>query len=294
MRDFRIVTDSCSDLGKDIRSAYDIDYVKMNIVTDGQSKPASLDWDLYSPRELYDTMRGGKRITTTQVPPEEFATYFGDCAEKGVDVLYIGCASALSGSVNTGTVIARSIMEKNPEMTIVCIDSLASCLGEGAIVVRAARLKAEGKSLSEVAAWVEENRLCCQQFCTVDTLDYLARAGRIKASKAFFGNLFGVKPIIISDAKGNNLATGKAKGRANALQQIVSSLKEILIDSENQTIYIAHGDCEADAEKLRELVRTQIPCKDIYVNYIGPIIGASVGPGAVAVFGFGKKVEAGA
>lgn len=294
MRDFKVITDSCSDLGRDIRDAYDIGYVRMNIVTDGKEQYASLDWDLYSPKDLYDTMRGGKRITTTQVPADEFTSCFRDCAAKGQDVLYIGCSSALSGSVNTGTVIARTVMEENPGMTIVCVDSLASSLGEGALAVRAAQMRQEGKGLPEVAAWVKENRLCFNQFCTVDTLDYLARAGRVKGAKAFFGNLFGVKPIIISDAKGNNLATGKAKGRANSLSAIVSSLKEVLIDSASQTIYIAHADCTGDAAKLEALVREQIPCKDIYVNYMGPIIGASVGPGAVAVFGFGKKVEVGA
>ena len=129
MRNYHILTDSCSDLTTELRNKYDIDYVQMNIVYNGKELPADLDWKTYTPKEMYDVMRGGTRITTTQVPAETFNKKFTEYAEKGVDVLYIGCSSALSGSINTGHVVANEVMEAHPEMKIICIDRLKSCMG---------------------------------------------------------------------------------------------------------------------------------------------------------------------
>lgn len=289
MKDFKIITDSCSDMPKDLREKYDIDYVKMQIVVDGKELPASLDWDIYSPKELYDIMRGGKRITTTQVPNEEFTEVFGKYLEQGMDVLYIGCSSALSGSVNAGLVIARELEEKY-DAKIVCIDCLNSCYAEASIAIKAAELKAEGRSLEETAGWIEENKLKFNQAATVESLDYLRRAGRVKATAAFFGNIFGVKPIIISDAHGNNYAIKKVKGRKGSIAELVNMAKETIEDPENQTLYVCHADCMDDAVAFKDALAKEIPCKDIYVGYIGPIIGASTGPGTIAVYYYGKEV----
>ena len=72
--------------------------------------------------------------------------------------------------------------------------------------------------------------------------------------------------------------------------EIVSLLKESITDPENQMIYIAHADCDkAEIESVKEMIRCEIPCREIYVSAIGPIIGASIGPDAVALFAFGQE-----
>ena len=101
----------------------------------------------------------------------------------------------------------------------------------------------------------------------------------------------GVKPIIVADADGAQAAFKKVKGRQASFREIVALLKESIVNPEEQTIYLAHADCsEEEVEELKALVKAEIPCKEIYVGYIGPIVGASVGPDAVALFGFGKEV----
>ena len=290
MANVKIVTDSCSDLGKDIREKYDILYAKMNTVYKGEETPASLDWESYSPKELYDIMRKGERVLTTQVPVEEFKKVFTNILEEGNDIVYIGCSVKLSGSINIASIVANELKEEYPERTIKCIDSLNSCMGEGALAVYAAKLRNDGMSAEEIADKVCEVRGNMNQFATVHSLDCLKRAGRVTASSAFFGNMLGVKPILISDKNGANTAIKKVKGRENSLREIVKLLKETITDAENQTIFLAHADCQEDADFVKSLVEQEIPCKEIYVNYIGPIIGASVGPGTIALFAFGKEV----
>lgn len=290
MANVKIVTDSCSDLGKDIREKYDILYAKMNTVYKGEETPASLDWESYSPKELYDIMRKGERVLTTQVPVEEFKKVFTNILEEGNDIVYIGCSVKLSGSINIASIVANELKEEYPERTIKCIDSLNSCMGEGALAVYAAKLRNDGMSAEEIADKVCEVRGNMNQFATVHSLDCLKRAGRVTASSAFFGNMLGVKPILISDKNGANTAIKKVKGRENSLREIVKLLKETITDAENQTIFLAHADCQEDADFVKSLVEQEIPCKEIYVNYMGPIIGASVGPGTIGLFAFGKEV----
>lgn len=229
-------------------------------------------------------MRNGTRITTNQVPVQTFTTVFTKYLEEGKDIVYIGCSSALSGSVNTGKVVADELAEKYPDNKVYVIDSLNSCLGEGLMVIDAAKMKKDGKTAAEVVAYIEANKLKYQQFCAVDDLTYLKRAGRVKASAAFFGNLFGVKPILISNRQGENFAIKKIKGRKNSLDEIINMVKSSIVAPETQTVAVVHADCEKDAEYLKNRIESELGVKEVYVNYIGPIIGASAGPGTIAIY----------
>lgn len=290
MSNFVLFADSVCDLTKELRETYHIDYLPMNYIVDGVEYPALLDWQSHSAKEFYDMMRAGKRITTTQVPRQIYVERFTECLKAGKDVVYIACSSALSGSINLATVVAKELKEEFPENTVYCIDSLISSLGQGGLAILAAKMRDEGKPAAEVARWLTENRLMMNQAGTVESLEYLRRAGRVKASKAFFGNLFGVKPIIISDIKGQNYAFKKAKGNLNAKIAIAEHLAEQVIDPEGQTLYISHADAQEEAEALRDIIMERIPFADVQMNYIAPIVGSCVGPGTLISFCFGKEV----
>lgn len=289
MSEFVIITDSTADLYKELREKYNIDYVKMNYVIDGVEYTASLDWENHSVSDFYNMMRNGKRIMTTQVPREEYINKFKSYLSEGKDILYISCSSALSGSINLATVIAKELEGEFPERKVVCIDSLCSSLGQGYMVIRAAELKESGKTLEEIATYIEENKLKFNQFGTVENLNYLKRAGRVKASSAFFGNMFGIKPIIISDKKGQNFAIEKVKGAANARVKIAQHLNEVA-DEEKKYLLISHADCLEDAEKLRDEALKIANFKNVIIGTIGPIVGSCVGPGTIISFCFGKEV----
>ncbi len=291
VRKVKIITDSCSDLCREQLEKYDIDYVKMSTVEDGVESPALLTWSAEEAHKLYDTIRGGKRITTAQVSVEEFTTVFSKYLEEGYDIVYIGCASKQSGSVNTGAVTSRKLLEKYPDAKIYCIDALNASIGEGMLAMEAAKMAKEGKCAEEINEAILPMRNTVQEFATPFTLDHLKKAGRVSASSAFFGNLMGVKPIIIADANGAQAAFKKVKGRQNALCEIVALLKENITDAENATVYVAHADCsEEEISTVVEAIKAEIGCREVSVGYIGPIVGASVGPDTIGVWAFGKEV----
>ena len=291
MRKVKIITDSCADLTAEQLSKYNIDYAKMSTVYEGKETPAKLTWTPDEAHELYNIMRDGNRITTAQVSVEEFNRVFEIYLMLDMDIVYIGCSSKQSGSVNTGFVTAKKLMEKYEGSTIICIDSLNASMGEGMLAIEAAKLANDGASATEIEAHILAIRKKVNQYVTVHSLDALKRAGRVKGSAAFFGNLMGVKPIIIADANGDQAAYKKVKGRQKSFEVIVALLKSTIIEPEKQVVYLTHADCaKEEIDGLVELIRKEIPCLDVEVGYIGPIIGASIGPDAVGIWGFGQEV----
>ncbi|MBQ3528361.1 MAG: DegV family protein [Clostridia bacterium] len=290
MKNYAIVADSTCDLTLEIREKYDIDYIKMGYVIDDVTYPASLDWESHSAHDFYELMRGGKYVRTVQIAREDTIAVFKKHLDLGEDIIYISCSSALSGSYNFGSLIARELREEYPQSNIVCVDSLISSLGQGFLAIKAAEMRGEGASLDETVAWLLDNRLRVNQYGTVESLEYLRRVGRVKASSAFFGNLFGVKPIILSDVKGQNFAFKKVKGAANARGEIASLIAESAENIEDSCLYISHADDLPAAEALRDKILAIAPFKEVIINHIAPIVGASVGPGTVIAFCFGATV----
>jgi len=289
MKDFIVLTDSTCDLNLELRQQFGIEYVPMRYIIDDKEYVASLDWEFHGVKEYYDLMRSGKRVFTTQILRDTYLEAFMSAINAGKDLVYISCSSALSASINVARLVAQELKEQYPDAGIYCIDSLISSLGQGFLAMEASRKREAGLSAAETAAYIESIKLCVNQCGTVASLEYLRRAGRVKASKAFFGNLFGVKPLIISDRKGQNYAYKKAKGAANARIGIAEHLVEAA-NGVYDELFVSHADCLEDANLLVEEILKHAPFQKVTVSTIGPIVGASVGPGTVIAFCLGNEV----
>lgn len=288
-RKFAILIDSCGDLPKDLRERFDVDYVAMTFNVANQEYVASLDYDQgFTVEAFYEMMRRGGRAKTSAVPIVHFQQKFDEILGKGMDILYISCSSGLSASHDVGQKVAEQKMEEYPGSKIICFDPLNSCYGQAAMAIKASEMRQEGKTMDEIVAWLTENRLNFNQFATVDDLRYLKNAGRVKAGAAFFGNLFHVHPILISNAKGENEAIKKVNGKKAALLYLAKAAVESAEGIENQMVFIGHCDDQASAEFVKnEILKLATP-REIYIGPIGPTVGASTGPGTIGVYTFGK------
>lgn len=289
MNKYVICTDACCDLGKDFREKFGIEYIQMPLSCDGESLPkVDLDWKQYSPNEFYDKIRNGFIFKTSQINVSEYVEAFELFLKEGYDILSITCSSGLSGSVNCSRLAKDELLQKYPNAKIFCIDTLRGSLGEGLLVYYAAKMREDGKTIEEVAKWLDDNKLYVNQIGTVSTLTYLKRAGRVTTTAAFFGNFLQVKPLIVSDAKGQNFVLCKVKGRKNSIDQVIAYTKANVINPEEQTLFIVHADCYDVALQVRDEILKDCKFKDVYINYVGPIIGSTVGPGMIGVYYFGN------
>ena len=295
MNQYVIFTDSTSDLTTEQRRSRNIEYVRMLVNWTDKDKKfhetyADLDWTEMTPTQYYNLMRDGAVIMTSQVTEQEFDLKFVPHFEKGEDILYLACSSGLSAS---GAMAERLFKDKYskkyPNCRLRVVDTLLAVMGQGLQVLDAAKLKEEGKTLDEVADIIEKTRRTYNQAATVEDLTALKKHGRVKASAAFFGNIFGVKPILISDAKGVNYAVEKCKGRRNALLRLVSLAKERVIDPAKQDCYVCEADAKAeDLELLVSNLKT-IGFKSVIVQKLGPIISATCGPATIGVYYKGQE-----
>ena len=295
MNKFVIFADSTSDLTTEQRKENKIEYVRMLVNWTDKDKVfhetyADLDWSEMSPTQYYNLMRDGSVIMTSQVTEQEFDLKFIPHLEKGEDILYLACSSGLSASGKLAERLAKEKYSKDyPNCRIRVVDTLISVMGQGLMCLKAAELRDAGKSLDEIADEIEKTKLSYNQTATVEDLTTLAKHGRVKASTAFFGNIFGVKPILISDAKGNNFAVEKAKGRRNALLRLAAITKERVVAPEKQVCYVCEADAKAEDLELLVSQLKEIGFKSVVTQKLGPIISASCGPATIGVYYVGKE-----
>jgi DegV family protein with EDD domain len=287
MKDYIILTDSCSDLPTYLIEKEHLQVLPLGFNIDGKNYKNYSDEREMSHKDFYDSLRNHKSATTSQLSPNEFIEAIEPILKEGKDVLCIIFSSALSGTYNSLVVAKNELEDKYKDNKIIAIDSLSASLGQGLLVYSALNLKKQGKSIDEVATYVEENKLKLCHLFTVDDLGHLKRGGRLSSTKAFLGTVLQLKPVLYVDDMGRLVPLNTVRGRKGAFKDIVKKIEE-RISNDSQTVFISHGDCKEDAEFMAELIKEKFDIKDIVISPIGPVIGAHAGPNTIAVFFFGN------
>ena len=287
--DFLIITDSTCDMPQEMADELGLAILPIRVSMEDKEYAHYLDGRELGFHEFYEKLRAGVPAKTSAANQEDFLSLMEPALAAGRDVLYIGFSSGLSSTYNVGVMTAAQLAEKYPERKVYTVDSLSASFGEGLLVYHAVQQKLAGKSIDEVRAFVEENRLHLCHWFTVDDLQHLKRGGRVSAAAAVFGTMLNIKPVLHVDDEGHLIPVGKVQGRTTSIKALLKKMQETAIDPAEQVVFISHGDCEKDAEKLAAMVRESIGPKEIILNPIGPVIGAHSGPGTAALFFLGTK-----
>lgn len=286
MREFIIATDSTVDLQKTFLEKNHVLTISLSYIMDGVTYK---ELDGLSHEEFFEKLRSGSLPTTSQINPEEARKALEPVVKEGKDILYIGFSSGLSGSYNSVRMAAEDLKEDYPEAKIIAIDSLCASMGEGLLLYKTLQLKEQGKSLDEIAEWIEENKLHVCHNVTVDDLNHLHRGGRISKTTAVLGTMVKIKPIIHMDNEGKLVVIGKERGRKKSLLALLDKMEKQMQGYENDVVMITHGDCIEDAKYLEEQIRERFGIENIIINGIGSVIGSHTGAGVVAVFFMGNE-----
>ncbi|NLV87013.1 MAG: DegV family protein [Clostridiales bacterium] len=284
MADYKIITDSTTDLSPQLVEELELHVIPMHFTVDGKDYINTPDERDLSSRDFYDMLRNGKTSLTVQINGENFKDEVRPYLDKGLDILHLCFSSGLSGTYNSICIGAQDLREEYPDRKIIIIDTLSESMGEGLLAYHAAQRKKQGMSIDEVAAWVEENKLHMAHWFTVDDLNFLKRGGRLSGAAALFGTVLQVKPVLHSDNEGKLIPIDKVRGRRKSLDALFSRMEKTAIKPSEQVVFISHGDALEDAQYLEKLVRERLGVQTIYINPIGPVIGSHSGPGTVALF----------
>ena len=294
MADYVILTDSSTDLTKDLRKRFGIDdYLPGNITfPDGHTEDSTLDWENISPQDFYTSMSKDSMYTTGIKNIEVQEAFFEKYLKQGLDILSISLSHSLSNTFDSCRKAAQNLLEKYPERKIICVDSLRYSGGDGLLCSYAGEMKQEGKSLEEVAEWLENNKHRCHQTGTVDDLKFLAKMGRCSNVSAFMGSLINIKPIAEFNRDGMNQIITKVTGYKKLFSAMIEYMKAT-IDPEPKRIFVSHTFRKAQWLQLQELIRENFPSAEIIPTTVNMANGSSIGPGMVVAFYMGKEISEG-
>lgn len=287
MNNFTIFTDSGCDLSQEILNQWNIKYCCLSFMFEDEDKTYG-NYDL-SNKDFYQKMRDGHIAKTSGINSDTFKESFAEELQKGNDVLYIGFSSGLSVTYSCAYAAAQELRTEFPERKIISIDSLSASGGLGLLIYLAKEKRDKGASIDETAAYIKELVPKNCHWFTVDDLVYLKRGGRVSPTVALVGGVLGIKPVMHMDNEGHLINMSKARGRNASLKAIVDKYGELAENPNGGTVFISHGDCISDAEKLASMVEKSYGVSTKLITDIGPVIGAHSGPGTLALFFIGKE-----
>lgn len=286
-KDFIILTDSASDLDLNYLRENDVRLVKLGYSINNEDFEGENGKEL-KVQEFYKLLKEGAMPKTSQVNVGVAREHFEKYLKEKKDILVVAFSSGLSGTYNSYCIAANELNEEY-ENKVYVVDSLCASLGQGLFLDYIIKFANNDKSIIETRDYADELKLKIRHEFTVDDLFHLKRGGRVSATTAIVGSLIGIKPILHVDDNGKLIAIDKVRGRKASLKQLAKYFNENNDISDNEPVFISHADAIEDANYLKDLILEIRPNIEVYINYIGPVIGAHAGQGTIALFYRGKN-----
>lgn len=290
MRSFDIFVDSAANLPDELIRENDIKVISYTCSVDGKDIECYEEGVPFAEtaKKFYAAMREGAETKTTLVNADKIKNAVTPSLQAGRDVLLITIAEGISGTYNQGVFAAKELKEHFPDRKVLVAQSANASLGEGLVALYAAKLGNMGESIDACYKWVIDNRFNVHGVCTVDSLKYLKRGGRVSTALAIAGTILNIKPVLHGDENSKLTVFSNERGRKKSVAKLIETFKENVIDPENQIIAIAHADCEDEALELAARIK-ELGAKEIIMNYYDLCTGAHAGPGTLALFFTGKS-----
>lgn len=232
---------------------------------------------------FYERMRAGSMPTTAALNTFNYIEYFEPVLAGGEDILYITFSHKMSATFTYMEEAIKQLKEKYPDRTVRYFDTKGISMSCGIQVYYAAKLKKEGASDDEILAFLAEFTNKIGTYFVPDDLNHLKRGGRISATKAAFGTLLGIKPLIRMEEDGTLKNIGTIKGSKRVISELVSLVKGG-VNFDQYDVWIMHADCEDRARELAERIKREVGEEvRLHVQMVGPVIATHCGPGTLAV-----------
>ena len=283
----KIITDSAADLPVELLQAYDIDLIPLRVYDEAETE--YLDGVTLESVTLLQKMREGAVYRTSLPSLETFQEKFVSYAKEGNPCIYLAFSSELSGTYQSSVLIKEEVKETYANLDLEIIDTKCASLGQGLVVLEAAKMAKDGASKEDILKRVVFLMNHMEHIFTVADLQYLVRGGRLSKVAGFIGGLLNIKPILNVE-EGKLVPLEKVRGTKKVLGRIVDIMEERGKELKGQTIGITHGDDLETAEALKALITERFGCEVFIVNTIGAAIGAHTGPGVITLF-FLNEVE---
>ena len=268
-----LIVDSCVDFNEETES---IDRVPFRILIDDQ-EIIDENTDIL---ELISKMKNSRsQIKTACAPPEDFIKKIKEQANNFI----VTISGQLSGSYNSAMVAVETIKERFPEAFVHIFDSKTAAAGETMIAIKVKQLIEENLDPHAIIEQTEKYISKLRTIFILDSLDNLAKNGRITNFKALLANIMHIVPIMGEDGEGRIVLKESVRGKKKAFTRLVDMLAEYNIDFENTVLGITHVNCLEKAERLRDQIKAKYPFKDIKIFKSGGLSTVYADDGGIVI-----------
>lgn len=270
----RIITDSAADFSASEQKQHNVTVVPLQITfgEDAYEDGVTLTQEIFWTRIM-----SGENPKSSQPAPDAFLRIFEEAKAAGDSVVCVLLSSGLSGTVQSAN-LAKDMADYDE---IHIVDSLQAATNEKLLVLRACQLRDEGKlTAAEMADALRSFTKRIKLYASIDTLDYLARGGRIPAAAAALGSLVQLKVIITLKEDGTLGVAGKGMGSHRTTAALIKLIQQHKIDDCLEPLLLYTHSTDNALALAKKLNASGIACKEENVSSVGATISTHIGPGA--------------
>jgi DegV family protein with EDD domain len=277
---FSVITDSTADIQADLAASKSVTVVPLSVTFGEETLPdGTLDQASFFERMATEL----KLPTTSQPSPGAFVEAYQRALETAPAVISIHISDKLSGTIESARQAAKEFSGR-----VHVFDSLNLSWGLGLQVMEAARMCAEGAQVEETLEALKRARERVRLIVGLDSLDNLAKGGRIGKVSAFMGAMLNLKVTLTVDAEGSFQPVARTRGERAALDHTLAWVAEKMGDATNGSFAVGYAMHQDRAEKLATAIRERYDVRDMVVYPAGSVICAHTGTGwGVAVLPIG-------
>ena len=277
MTNIQLITDSMTDLPKNLIDQYAIQVIPLTIIFGDETYA---DGEDMTSREFYEKLETSDVLPkTSQVTPDVFQKAFETALQNGKEVLCINASSKASGTHQSALIAKEAVGSEKIQV----IDTMSLSMGAGLTVIETAKQIENGATLEEASLFAQSFSKGVDHLFTVDTVKYLQKGGRINPGKALVVNILNIKPILTLSS-GLVDPLDKVRGSKRVIGKMLELAKSRGSHFSNATVVIAHANVPDRAKIMKQQVNQALVPKEIIITEIGCTIGTHVGPGTLALF----------
>jgi DegV family protein with EDD domain len=284
MGQVKIATDTTCDLPQDIIKQYDIRLIPTVITIGDKVYRDTIELPV---EQFYEMLKTSSDRPVTGPPGrKDFSDVYTKLSQETDSIISLHMSATFSPTYKLATNMARfsvsAAQKQGNNLDIAAIDSKATCIGLGIIVIEAAQLAQQGKSKDEIIAHINPIINNMKSLFMVDDVNYLEKSGRIGKASAVIGGFLNLKPIFSIEG-GETSVKGRPMGKGGAYDRMIELMGEEVPFGSSIKLGIAHAMSPDKVEAVKPKILENYNCVEVYETLIGTSVGAVMGPGS---FGF--------
>jgi DegV family protein with EDD domain len=272
-----IVTDSSSCLPREVEEEYEIRVVPLELHCAGKTYSEA---DI-PPKEVYALQREGKTITTSTPSPGAFLETLRQFATEAKDILCLAVSEKYSGVFASMQAAIEETKREIPQLKVRLMDCRTGSAAQALVALVACRAAAIGKSLAEVGEEVQKIIPKVEIIMLPDTLRYLQKGGRAPKVAAWATSLLKIKPLA-TNRLGEAHLLGVVRTRSQGVERMMKAMKRKAKQKKIHAI-VVYSEISDEAENLKQRIRGELDCAEIYVREVTPAVAVHLGPKAIGV-----------